>query len=330
MMMMEYPGEIFHVRPGDFEPLALSVFRYQSEYNPLYSRFVDLLGIDRDSVEILGQVPFMPVEFFRRHRVVTGQGKPEVVFTSSGTTGTVRSNHYLLSSRLYEESFMRTFRLFYGEPSGYIIFALLPSYLEREGSSLVYMADRLIKETDHSLSGFFLYDQHELKEAIVRALKTGRRLLLLGVTHALLDLAEREHPDLSRVVVMETGGMKGMRREPVREELHAILRRAFGTDSIHSEYGMTELLSQAYSDGSGVFRCPPWMRVMAGDINDPLAVTDMPGSSGTANIIDLANFWSCSFIATQDLCRIGSDGSFEITGRYDNSDIRGCNLLTLE
>ena len=325
---MEFPKEIFNVKPADFESLALSVFRYQSEFNPVYSQFINLLGLDCDNVESLHQVPFVPVSFFRNHRVVSGSARPELVFTSSGTTGSATSKHYLLSKRLYEESFLRGFSYFYGEPSNYIILALLPSYLEREGSSLVYMADRLIRETGSPSSGFFMRNLDDLLETIEKARSSDRKIMLLGVTHALLSLAEKHSPDLSDVVVMETGGMKGLRRELVREELHSILNRAFGTRYIHSEYGMTELLSQAYSEGEGLFHTPPWMKVLAGDINDPMSFTDSPGAAGTVNVIDLANFWSCSFIATSDLCRLHEHGTFEITGRYDNSDIRGCNLLS--
>jgi phenylacetate-coenzyme A ligase PaaK-like adenylate-forming protein len=325
---MEFPKEIFNVKPGDFESLALSVFRFQSEYNPVYSQFINLLGADPDSVESLRQVPFMPAGFFRNHRVVSGAAKPELVFASSGTTGSSTARHYLLSSRLYEESFLRGFRYFYGEPSNYVLLAMLPSYLERDDSSLVYMAGSLIKETGSPASGFYMDNHGDLLDKVEKTRGSDRKIILLGVTHALLALAEKHAPDLSDVIIMETGGMKGMRRELVREELHSILNNAFGTESIHSEYGMTELLSQAYSEGEGLFHTPPWMKVMAGDINDPMSVTDSPGSAGTVNVIDLANFWSCSFIATSDLCRLHDNGTFEVTGRYDNSDIRGCNLLT--
>jgi phenylacetate-coenzyme A ligase PaaK-like adenylate-forming protein len=324
---MEFPKEIFNVAGEGFEPLALSIFRYQAVNNTVYSRFIDLLGIDRDGVESLHDVPFMPVSFFRSNRVVCDGYEPETVFTSSGTTGMSVSNHYILSKRLYEESFLRGFRHFYGDPANYVILALLPSYLEREGSSLVYMADRLIRETGHPLSGFYLHNYGDLLATAGKVKGSDRKVLLLGVTYALLTLAEMYSPDLSDAVIVETGGMKGMGRELVREELHGILNEAFGTTAIHSEYGMTELLSQAWSPGGGLFHCPPWMKVLAGDINDPRSLTEVAGTSGTVNIIDLANFWSCSFLATSDLCRLHDGGMFEITGRYDNSDIRGCNLL---
>ncbi|MBM3419673.1 MAG: acyl--CoA ligase [Bacteroidetes bacterium] len=326
---MAIPFEIFRADDHTFEPLALSVFRYQSEFNPVYSRFVDLLGIDRDRVECIEEIPFIPAGFFRRHRIVTGEGTVQAVFTSSGTTGAEPSCHHVTSVSLYEESLMRGFRLFYGEPSEYVIFALLPSYLERSGSSLIHMAGKLIDETGHPLSGFYLNQYEELLGNIVNARKSGRKIILLGITWALLNLAEKYSPDLSDVIVMETGGMKGMRRELVREELHGILCRAFGTRAVHSEYGMTEMLSQAYSEGEGLFQSPPWMKVLAGDVNDPADLAINPGASGTLNVIDLANFWSCSFIATSDLCRLHSGGTFEVTGRYDNSDIRGCNLMLL-
>lgn len=326
---MAFPSEIFGTTAGTFEPMALSVFRYQSEFNPVYSRFVDLLGIDRDRVERIEDIPFVPVDFFRRHRMVTGAGKVQVAFTSSGTTGSVPSTHHVTSARLYEESFLRGFSLFYGNPSDYIIFALLPSYLGRSGSSLIYMATRLINETGHSLSGFYLDQYEELIRNINLAAMTGRKVMLLGVTYALLTLAERHSPRIPEAIVVETGGMKGMRQEMVREELHQILCRSFGINAIHSEYGMTELLSQAWSAGEGLFRTPPWMRVLAGDVNDPTDITAEPGASGTVCVIDLANFWSCSFLATSDLCRLHPGGAFEVTGRYDNSDIRGCNLMVV-
>jgi len=330
LIEMEFPKEIFNVKPTDFESLALSVFRYQSEFNPVYSRFINLLGTDCDNIESLSQIPFMPAGFFRNHRVVSNStAKPELVFTSSGTTGSAASKHYVLSARMYEESFTRGFRYFYGDPSNYVILAMLPSYLEREGSSLVYMADRLIRETGSPASGFYKNNYSDLLVTINRLRGSERKVILLGVTHALLDLAESHASDLSEVIIMETGGMKGLRREMVREELHGILNNAFGTRTIHSEYGMTELLSQAYSEEGGLFHTPPWMKVLAGDINDPMSLTDSPGASGTVNVIDLANFWSCSFIATADLCRLHDNGTFEVTGRYDNSDIRGCNLLSL-
>jgi phenylacetate-coenzyme A ligase PaaK-like adenylate-forming protein len=324
---MDPSVDFTHISASDFETRALAVFRHQAESNRVYGEFVRLLGRDIASVKSLTDIPFLPVVLFRKEKVVTGEWEAEAIFSSSGTTGNLTSRHYVRSLDLYRMSFMAGFEHFYGDIKECIILALLPSYLERDGSSLVYMADRLIAASGNELSGFYLHNYAELVEALAKAKLSGKRVILLGVTYALLHLAERYAPDLSGMTVMETGGMKGMRREMVREELHEILNSAFGTTRIDSEYGMTELLSQAYSKGHGRFQTPPWMRVFAGDINDPLSVSDSPGSTGTINIIDLANIWSCSFLATSDLGRLYGDGAFEITGRYDNSDIRGCNLL---
>lgn len=320
---------ISELSPAKFEATALELFRFQAENNRVYKEFLQLLGRDVASVSTVTEIPFMPASFFRNHRIVTGDWEPETLFTSSGTTGSTTAKHYVRDTALYRESFMKGFDYFYGDIKDYTLLALLPSYLDREGSSLVYMADALIKESGSELSGFYLHNYDELMAVLPLVRQSDRKAMLLGVTYALLNLAERYSPDLSGFIVMETGGMKGMRRELVREELHSILNSSFRTEKIHSEYGMTELLSQAYSKGDGRFLTPPWMKVLAGDIYDPLSVTSAPGSTGTVNIIDLANVWSCAFIATSDLCRLHPDGSFEITGRYDNSDIRGCNLLTV-
>jgi hypothetical protein len=327
--MMEPRLKITEITPSEFDAAALEVFRFQAEHNIVYSEYLRLLGIKGSAVKTILDIPFLPAGFFRNHDIVTGKWEPQTVFTSSGTTGALTARHYVKSLRLYEESFLGGFRQFYGDISEYAILALLPSYLEREGSSLVYMADRLIKESGCELSGFFLNNYEDLLGVLPAIKSSGRKAMIIGVTYALLNLAERYSPDLSDVIVVETGGMKGMRREMIREELHSKLNSAFGTKVIHSEYGMTELMSQAWSQGSGLFRCPPWMRVLAGDVNDPLSVTDATGSSGTINIIDLANIWSCSFLATSDLGRLHAEGSFEVTGRYDNSDVRGCNLLVV-
>jgi phenylacetate-coenzyme A ligase PaaK-like adenylate-forming protein len=326
---MEPLIRISELSAAEFETAAIDLFRFQAQNNKVYSEFLHHLGRDVSSVRKVTEIPFLPVSLFRNHRVVTGEWVPQAHFTSSGTTGGATANHYVKDTALYRESFMKGFTHFYGDISEYTLLALLPSYLERDGSSLVYMANTLIKESGSELSGFYLNNYDDLIAVLPRVRESGRKAMLLGVTYALLNLAERYSPDLSDFIVMETGGMKGMRRELVREELHGILNHSFGTDKIHSEYGMTELLSQAYSKGEGRFLTPPWMKVLAGDINDPLALSAAPGSSGTVNIIDLANVWSCAFIATSDLCRLHSDGSFEITGRYDNSDIRGCNLLSV-
>jgi phenylacetate-coenzyme A ligase PaaK-like adenylate-forming protein len=268
----------------------------------------------------------MPIGFFKSHRVVSGDFEPEIVFTSSGTTGITTSRHHIKSVELYIQSFMHGFRHFFGSAEQYTILALLPSYLEREGSSLVLMADQLIKRSHQTESGFFLHNYNKLADILVHLKTLKKPTILLGVTYALLDMAEQFPLYFPELIVMETGGMKGKRKEMVRDELHQQLMEGFGIDQVFSEYGMTELLSQAYSKGHGVFYTPPWMKILIRDTNDPLSILP-EGQSGGINVIDLANIYSCSFIETQDLGRSHSDGSFEILGRFDNSDIRGCNLL---
>jgi phenylacetate-coenzyme A ligase PaaK-like adenylate-forming protein len=319
---------IFTLRnQDDFNKTALEIFNYQRDNNPVYRTFTVSLGKGRNNAETLNEITFLPVEFFRNHKIITGDLAKETVFESSGTTGVTTGRHYVCDLSLYEESFMKTFRLFYGDPGEYMIAVLLPSYVERSGSSLVYMADRLIKESRHSLSGFYKGNPLVLLSALDSAKKEKRKILLLGVSFALLDLAEEFSPDLSGVTVMETGGMKGRRKEITRQELHNTLKEKFNVQNIHSEYGMTELLSQAYSPGNGLFYCPPWMKIVIRDPHDPLTIHTEAGRTGGINIIDLANINSCSFIATGDLGRIHEDGGFEVIGRFDNSDIRGCNLL---
>ena len=321
-------AEIFSAdTPESFKETALKIFRFQAKACPVYMKYISLMGIDPQAVRTVESIPFMPVSFFRDHTVISGGGNPETVFVSSGTTGSVQSRHHVMSLAIYEESFTRTFRLFYGAPQDYVIMGLLPSYLEREGSSLIYMVKRLIELTGNSNGGFYLNDHRRLLDSVDRARRTGLKVLLIGVTYALLDLAEEYSPDLGDVIIMETGGMKGRRREMIREELHTILKKRFNAGSIHSEYGMTELLSQAYSKGEGVFSTPPWMKVLIRDNHDPLAHTCEAGASGGISIIDLANIRSCSFIATSDLGTMHADGTFEVLGRFDNADIRGCNLL---
>lgn len=316
------------ITPSDFTQRALSVFRYQALENEVYRKYITRLGIVADDIKKLEEIPFLPIEFFKSQKIVTGNTNSAVkseIFKSSGTTGSIQSKHFVSDVSVYEKSYLKAFELFYGDIQDYVILALLPSYLERDGSSLIYMAADLIKRTMHPDSGFYLTNY----DALILKLKEGfpdRKILLLGVTYALLDLVEKEKLQLKDVVIMETGGMKGQRKEMVREELHALLCKGFGVNAIHSEYGMTELLSQAYSKGSGVFNCPPWMKIMIRDTNDPF--TFLPQSrSGGINVIDLANINSCSFIATQDLGKVHADGSFEVLGRFDNSDIRGCNLM---
>lgn len=320
---------IFKIKGGsDFQDISLEAFDYQYSGNNVYHNFIENLGRKPSSVKTLSDIPFLPVEFFRNHKIITAGLPVEMIFESSGTTGVIPGKHFVNDLSLYEESFLKTFRLFYGEPEEYLIAALLPSYTQRTGSSLVYMADKLIKHTRYERSGFYKENAEELIQTISLSKATGRKTLLLGVSFALLDLAERYSPDLSEVIVMETGGMKGMRKELTRSELHLTLREKFNVQTIHSEYGMTELLSQAYSAGGGVFYTPPWMKILIRDPQDPLTIYTEPGKTGGINIIDLANINSCSFIATGDLGKLHKDGGFEVLGRFDNSDIRGCNLLT--
>lgn len=311
---------------GDFEALALDVFRHQYFHNEVYRDFCDALRIDPASIRTLQRIPFLPVSFFQKHRVVSFNDNEEHVFFSSGTTGSIPSRHFVFDTGVYEESFLRGFRRVYGEPSDYCILALLPGYLERSNSSLVYMADRLIELSGCPHSGFYLHNIAMLAEKLHWLYGKGHRIILLGVSFALLDLAEQHPMQIPKAIIMETGGMKGRRRELLREELHRVLKNAFGVPSVHSEYGMTEMFSQAYSTGDGLFSCPPWMRLLIRDPNDPLSLLP-EGRSGGINIIDLANIYTCSFLATQDLGKIYPGGSFEVLGRFDNSDIRGCNLM---
>lgn len=318
---------IFNIKSEpDFNVVALELFRFQYARNDVYHRFVDALGVDASAVKNYRRIPFLPIEFFKTHKVVCGDFEPEAVFLSSGTTGTTTSRHFVKSIRLYEQSLLRGFELFFGKPEEYVFLALLPSYLERSGSSLIYMADLFIRFSDDENSGFYLHDYDKLAAVLTKLKKQQKKVILLGVTYALLDLAEQFPLDLPGLILMETGGMKGKRHEMVREELHAILQSAFGVENVFSEYGMTELLSQAYSKSRGIFSTPPWMKVLIRDINDPLSLLP-EGKSGGINVIDLSNVHSCSFIATQDLGRLHTPSDFEMLGRFDNSDVRGCNLL---
>lgn len=311
-----------------FEEVALQVFQYQYEQIPVYHQFCDLLKKNPRNVRQLTEIPFLPIQFFKSHQIISPGSQPQQVFTSSGTTGNNTSNHYVTDLSLYEKSFVKTFLEFYGEIEDYVVLALLPSYLERDGSSLIYMADHFIRNSRHPESGFYLNDLEALRERLVSLDKSGKKVLLLGVSFALLNLVEKFPFKLENIIVMETGGMKGRRKEMIREELHTILQKGFGVDNIHSEYGMTELLSQAYSKGNGIFNCPPWMKILIRDPEDALHFPEK-GKTGGINVIDLANLNSCSFIATQDLGRITENNAVEILGRFDNSDIRGCNLMVI-
>ncbi|MGI9530125.1 acyl transferase [Lutimonas sp.] len=311
-----------------FEQEALRIFRYQAKNNVVYGRFIDLLGIRIENVDQLHRIPFLPIEFFKSFEVLSSEDPVEQVFTSSGTTGVSTSRHLITDLGLYEQSFTSGFTHFYGDIKDYVILALLPGYLERQGSSLIYMVDDFIKKSDSKYSGFYLDELDELSELLITLDDRGEKVLLIGVTYALLDLLEKQKFSLKNTVVMETGGMKGKRKEMVRKELHQILGSGFGLSKIHSEYGMTELLSQAYSKGDGIFETPPWMKILIRDTEDPFQTLGI-GKTGGINVIDFANYNSCSFIATQDLGRKIAQDKFEILGRFDHSDIRGCNLMVV-
>ncbi|MFC4635465.1 acyl transferase [Dokdonia ponticola] len=325
---MEYQDIFALKNTQEFEQKALDIFRYQFENNSVYRSFCDLLYKHPSDITTIQEIPFLPISFFKSHEVVASQKETEALFTSSGTTGSITSKHHVKDLSLYETSFQKGFTQAYGAIEEYVVLALLPSYLEREGSSLVYMVDHLIKASTHKDSGFYLDDYFALSEKLKTLDASGKKILLIGVSFALLDLIEKDSFSLHNTIVMETGGMKGKRKEMIREELHEVLSKGFGVSHIHSEYGMTELLSQAYSKGNGVFTTPPWMKVFTRDPEDPLTLLP-PSKTGGLNIIDLANIYSCPFIATQDLGKIHPDGSFSILGRFDHSDIRGCNLMVL-
>lgn len=312
----------------EFEKIALKVFRHQYDNNTVYHNFCNLLGKSKQNVKSIKDIPFLPIQFFKNNRVVSNQEPIKITFTSSGTTGSSTSSHYLTDLNYYEQSFRQAFSQFYGNIEDYTILALLPSYLEREGSSLIYMVDDLIESSNNPNSGFYLHNYNELITKLTALDKEAENVLLIGVTYALLDLIEIQPFQLNNTIIMETGGMKGKRREMIREELHKILYSGFGVSKIHSEYGMTELLSQAYSLGDGVFECPPWMDIFIRDTEDALSYVDY-NKTGGINVIDLANINSCSFIATQDLGKKYTNQTFEVLGRFDNSDIRGCNLMVL-
>ena len=311
-----------------FDKMALKVFRFQYENNLVYREFCDFLKTDVQKVKTIQQIPFLPIQFFKSHSVISDSNPIQTTFTSSGTTGMVTSKHLVTDVSIYEESYRKGFSQFYGNIEDYVVLALLPSYLEREGSSLIHMVDDLIQLSNHPESGFYLHNYDELIEKIIQLDQSGQNVILIGVTYALLDLIEKQSFQLENTIIMETGGMKGKRKEMIREELHQQLCNGFGVKSIHSEYGMTELLSQAYSLGEGIFECPSWMQISIRDTEDALSYV-REGKTGGINVIDLANINSCSFIATQDLGKKYSNGSFEVLGRFDHSDIRGCNLMVV-
>jgi hypothetical protein len=332
-MDYKWNHKIFSVNEASFSSVALGIFRFQYENNPVYKAYVQALAIDPAKIDSVYDIPFLPVSFFKTHRVSTTLFEPQAVFESSGTTGLATSRHYIKDAGVYEESFRKGFERLYGKIKDWCIIGLLPSYLERKNSSLIYMVNKMIGESDWPESGFYLDEYAELKKILIALESRKQKTLLIGVTFGLLDFAGQFQLPLRHTVIMETGGMKGRRKEMIREEVHAEFKKAFPGSSIHSEYGMTELLSQAYSRGNGIFECPPWMKVFVRDEDDPLNLQTIAAKAGQGerrgviNVIDLANIWSCSFIATEDAGRVFEDGRFEVQGRVDNSDIRGCNLL---
>lgn len=331
-MQEQWNHKIFNVKETAFEGLALEIFQYQYQRNEVYKNYVDAIGVKPGSIKTVTTIPFLPIRFFKTHSVQTGNFEPAAVFESSGTTGMINSRHAVKDLSLYQESFLKGFESFYGPVQDYCIIGLLPSYLERNNSSLVYMVNELVKKSHHSQSGFYL-DEYDTLFTLLKQLESQQqKTLLIGVTFALLDFAEQHSLPLQHTIIMETGGMKGRRREMIRQQVHEMLKNTFAVPFIHSEYGMTELLSQAYSKRDGLFQCPPWMKIVLRDEEDPLSVRHLKGIkhlTGALNIIDLANIHSCSFIATDDAGRLYPDGSFEVLGRMDNSDLRGCSLMVL-
>ncbi len=323
---MNLPDSIFTISsPEAFKKLSLKVFAYQYYNVPVYKNFCDFLKKNPTNVTNIFEIPFLPIQFFKTHKILSKEKESKKIFTSSGTTGKNTSKHYIADLFLYQKSFITTFTSFFGSIQQYAILGLLPSYLEKGDSSLVYMVDTLIKKSNNKQSGFYLHNYNELIDKLHFLEKNKQKTLLIGVSYALLDLIEKQNFKLQHTIVMETGGMKGRRKEMVKEELHHVLKKGFGVTTIYSEYGMTELLSQAYSKGEGVFTSPPWMKILTRDTND--ALNYVTGKTGGINVIDLANLYSCAFIATQDLGKKIDADSFKILGRFDTADIRGCNLL---
>ncbi|MCK0179639.1 acyl transferase [Flavobacteriaceae bacterium S0862] len=323
------PNDIFNISSqNQFEEVAMTVFKHQFNNNKVYRSFCDLLYKHPSEVKCINDIPFLPIQFFKSHKVISSQAEAQEIFTSSGTTGQTISKHLISDIALYEQSFRKGFQYFYGNIEDYVVLALLPSYLERDGSSLIYMVNDMIAKSKQPESGFYLHNLEDLKNIIIDLESRNKKTLLIGVSFALLDFVERFQLKLKNTIVMETGGMKGKRKELIRTELHEILKQGFGVNAIHSEYGMTELLSQAYSKGNSLFKTPPWMQVLTRDTEDALTIQHHEKTGGI-NIIDLANINSCAFIATQDLGKVYKDGSFEVLGRFDNSDIRGCNLMVI-
>jgi len=313
--------------PANFMRKAMSLMQYQAQNNAVYSAWVQSLKVQLDSVKTLEEIPFLPIHFFKTHAIYTGNECPTFYFESSGTTQDIVSKHFVQDLKVYEQSFMQCFQQFYGAPKDYCILGLLPNYLERQHSSLVYMTDQFIQASANPKSGFYLYDFEKLNHTLAALEKEQQKTLLIGVSFALMDFVDAYPQTLNHTMVMETGGMKGRKQELTKPALHAYLAKGFGVQSIHSEYGMTELLSQAYSKGGGIYRCPPWMKVLVADESDPTELNTT--GRGVLHIIDLANFNSCAFIATEDIGVVHADGSFEVIGRLDQSARRGCSLLVV-
>ena len=317
--------KIFNIKSEeDFKKICFEIFKYQVDYNPIYSSYCEII-LKGKNPNKLTDIPFLPISFFKEEQIICQGQKIEEIFLSSGTTGN-QSKHLVSDLSIYKKSFRKSFELFYGDITDYCILSLLPNYREREGSSLIYMVDDFIKNSKHPDSGFYLNDYKKLTQTLIELENKNQKTILFGVSYALLDLAEQFPQKLNNTIIIETGGTKGNRKEVLKEELHESLKSCFKTKTIHSEYGMTELLSQSYSKGNGIFKSPPWKKVLIRDINDPLSFVDN-NITGGINIIDLSNIYSCPFVATQDLGKKYNDDSFSIIGRYDNSDVRGCNLL---
>ena len=330
----DFRDAIFAASSNNFEELAIRIFHFQYAQNVFYREYCNTIGVDASAVDRLEKIPFLPIQFFKSKEIKTTSFEPSVIFESSGTTGSVNSRHLVKDISLYEDSFLKTFDIFYGDISRYCVLGLLPSYLERQHSSLVWMVNELIKQSGHPESGFYLYDHEKLKQTLLKNEKAAQPTLLIGVTYALLDFFEQNPMQLHHTTIIETGGMKGRKEELTRGAVQQQLMQYSGLHEIHSEYGMTELLSQAYSKKAGIFQCPPWMKIVLRAEDDPFDIIRSekliaPFSSGVINVIDLANLYSCSFIATDDMGKLYTDGSFEVLGRLDNSDIRGCSLMIL-
>jgi hypothetical protein len=326
-VVKEFVNNIFSVTPENFPTETLQIFTEQYKSNIVYRNWIDALHIQPHAIQTVNDIPYLPISFFKTHNVVTGRFEPEVIFKSSGTTQTINSRHLVKDIEVYKQSFIKGFKHFYGDINEWCIIGLLPSYLERTGSSLVMMVDELIKQSQHTESGFYLYDFAKLANKLQQLESRQQKTLLIGVTFALLDFAEQFPMKLDHTIIMETGGMKGRRKEMIRQEVHDILTQRLGVEKIHSEFGMTELLSQGYSYGDGIFKTVPWMKVLIRDEDDPLTIKQK--GRGLINVIDLANIYSCSFTATDDVGTLYEDGTFEVLGRFDNSDVRGCSLMVV-